>query len=132
MAYEQPCFKFSATSLVDMRTNQFHFVNIAADDTVTLCSALTDIPCGILQNTPNVGETAEVLAIGISKLRTGAGAALAAGNLVGTDALGEGVTVDPDGAADNYYAGQVLAGSNASEICTVLINCINPVIQSGS
>lgn len=131
MAIELQGFKFTAIAGADLSAKQYHFMKISADMTVIVCAALTDIPCGVLQNAPISGQAAEVMVSGITKVVTGA--ALTAGNLIGCDADGHGVSVDPDGAADNYFVGQVLIGTGgAGEIGSALINCATPVIQSGS
>lgn len=132
MAIEIPGFKFTAVAGEDLSSKQYYFVKISADDTVVMATELTDIPCGILQNAPAEGQAAEIMVTGISKLIVGAGGDLAAGNLVGCDADGKGVVVDPDGTDDYYYTGQCFVAGAASETCSVLINCATPVIQSGS
>jgi hypothetical protein len=132
MAYEIPGFKFTAKAGESLATAQYKFAKLSADDTVSIGTDLTDILCGIIQNDCGADGAAEIMADGISKLKVGAGGALAAGNLVGCDAEGCGVVVDPDGANDYYYVGQVIRGAAAGELCTVLFNCMTPVIQSGS
>lgn len=132
MAIELQGFKFTAIAGEAMTNYQYHWMKLSADMTVVRCTALTDIPCGILQNNCASGLAAEVLVFGISKLMIGTGGAMTFGQLVGTDANGEGIVVDPDGANDYYYCGQIVLGAGASEIGSALINCATPVIQSGS
>jgi len=132
MAYEIPGFKFTAEAAASFTTSQYKFVKFSADNTVALGTDLTDIPCGILQNNPAQYGAAEIMANGISKLLVGAGGAVTAGQFIGCDAEGCAVVIDPDGASDYYYVGQVIEGAGASELCTVLFNCMTPVIQSGS
>ena len=128
MAWEIPYGKATYRAHADLRLCQFHYVKFTAatNDEVELCSAATDIPCGILQNAPNTGEPAEVMHIGISKVRVGAGGAIAAGNLVGTDAAGH---CDPKIAGvdvTEYIVGQCIEGAAANAIGTVTINGLNP------
>lgn len=132
MAYEVPGYKLTMVAGEDLTACQHKFVKISANDTVVMATELADIPCGVLQNNPPSGGAAEIMVTGISKLKVGAGGALAAGNLVGGDAEGCGVVVDPDGATDYYYVGQIVLGASAGEICSALINCATPVIASGS
>lgn len=131
MAIELQGFKFTAIAGESLAAKQYHFMKLSADMTVIGCAALTDIPCGVLQNNPVSGLAAEIMVYGITKVVAGAGA-IAATNLIGTDADGHAVVVDPDGAADNYYCGQVCLGAGANEIASALIDCASPVIQSGS
>jgi len=131
MAIELQGFKFTAIAGADLSTNQYNFMKISANMTVVVCAALTDIPVGVLQNNPPSGGAAEIMVSGITKIVTAG--ALTAGNLVGCDAAGLAVSVNPDGVADNYYVGQIVIGTGgANEIGSALINCANPVIQSGS
>ena len=131
MAIELQGFKFTAIAGADLSAKQYHFVKISADMTVTVCAALTDIPCGVLQNAPPQYGAAEVMVFGISKVVTAA--AIAYGVQVGCDANGHAILVDPDGALDYYYCGiMVVSTGGASEIGSALINCAAPVITAKS
>jgi len=130
MAIELQGFKFTAIAGESLTAKQYMFMKLSADMTVVGTAALTDIPCGVLQNNPPIGGAAEVMVYGITKIV--AGGALTAGNLIGCDAAGTAVVADPDGVADSYYVGQVVIGCGAGEIGSALVNCASPVIQSGS
>ena len=52
----------------DLSSKQYHFVKLASATTVNVCSAITDVPIGILQNDPESGETAVITIFGISKM----------------------------------------------------------------
>lgn len=132
MAYEVPGFKMTLVAGEAMATAQYKFARITANNTASIGTDLTDIPCGVIQNSPPSGAAVEIMVTGISKIKVGAGGAVVAGNLIGCDAEGCAVAVDPDGVNDYYYVGQVLEGAGAGEICTALVNCATPVIQSGS
>lgn len=132
MAYEIPGFKLTLAAGETLTTHQYYFAKISADNTVVMATDLTDIPVGIIQNTAANGGAVELMVSGVSKLIVGAGGAISAGQLVGCDADGKGIVVDPDGANDYYYVGQAISGGAAGEIISVLINCATPVIQSGS
>ena len=132
MAYEIPGFKYTLTAGEALTAAPYKFAKISADNTASIGTDLTDIPCGVIQNDCASGDAAEIMASGITKILVGAGGAVVAGNLIGCDAEGCAVVVDPDGTSDYYYCGQVLIGASAGEYCTALINCMTPVIQSGS
>lgn len=70
---------------------KYRFLKITGADTVGLCTAATDVVCGILQNKPQtVGEESTVGFSGISMVV--AGAAVTAGDLVAPDSQGRAVT----------------------------------------
>jgi hypothetical protein len=126
MAYEgaQP-IKPSVKAGGDLRTKQFYFVKLSADDTVVICAAATDKPIGVLQNAPNTGEAAEVCTIGISKVSSDA--ALSAGDLIGTAADGQADAKTPGTDTTEYTCGTVLTGSAAAAgLATAVINCASP------
>lgn len=52
----------------DLRTKQYYFVKITASGTVGVPTASTDVPVGVLQNTPNTNDPADVMCIGETKL----------------------------------------------------------------
>jgi hypothetical protein len=132
MAYEIPGFKLTMIAGEALTAAQYKFAKISDDNEIKIGTDLTDIPCGVIQNNCASGGSAEIMVSGVTKLLVGAGGAVTAGKLIGCDAEGCAVEVDPDGANDYYYCGQVLEGAGASEYCTALINCATPVIQSGS
>ena len=114
MAYEIPGLKVSLTAGEDLSSHQFKFVKLSADNTVSLCSATTDNPIGILQNKPGSLGVAEVMLNGVSKLV--AGGSLAYDTMVGTDASGKGTAV-ASGASGTvaYPKGKVLVGNTAAD-----------------
>ena len=75
----------------DLTAAQFTFVDIASG-AVTRVGAVTDRAIGVLQNTPNTGEAAEVALLqGIVKVR--AGEAIAQDGVVKADATGRATDV---------------------------------------
>ena len=113
------------TASADLSAKQFYFVLISGANTVTVCSAATDIPCGILQNTPTSGQAANVAYAGVSKLSSNE--ALTVGWLIGTSADGQGDRKIPGTDTTEYYVGQVLtATAAAAGLATVLFNCATP------
>lgn len=127
MAYEIPGFKIG-TLLAgsDLSAAQFTFVKLNSSSRVVAVTAATDVPIGILQNTPGSLHAADVMAMGVSKLV--AGGSLAAGALVGTDVAGKGSTpVYGASGTALVVTGQVLEGNTAANgLVTVAFNCLNP------
>jgi hypothetical protein len=129
MAFEIPLFlpgHFKAGADLSAAGNQFKFVKLdSTADQVVLCAAATDIPIGILQNTPGSGESAEVMVAGISKVQ--GDASLAIGVQIGTSADGQAdaKTVGTD--TTEYVVGRVIgACGNAAELATVAFSCLSP------
>lgn len=114
------CITLEAGS--DLSSAQYKMVKLSAGKAV-LCAALTDAPIGVLQNKPGSGEAATVAVSGASKML--AGATIASGDAVGTDASG---TADPKAVTDTteYVIGTALTGAASGEILTALINTEAP------
>ena len=127
MAYEIPKKVLSLIcGAVSLAAMQYHFVKLSADNTVVVCSGVTDVPVGVLQNDPGIGEAAEVLVFGISKLVVGGAGDLTFGLAVGTDADGHAVSsLVTDTTC--YNVGRVLEGAGSVASCVASINCLNPV-----
>ena len=110
----------------DLSTKQFHFVKLTAANTVDVCAALTDVPCGVLQNKPSAaGRPAVVRMLGISKVS--ADTTISAGNLIGTSGDGQAdpKTVSTD--ATHYVVGVALEDAGAADVVVKCsINCLNP------
>lgn len=126
MAVEIPVLVKSFVAGEDLSAKQFFFVELnATTGSVELCDAATDIPIGILQNSPESGETADVMIVGITKVS--ASGALAVGTILSTDAAGQGVAA----IATTYPVARVIslpASTAASGLVTCTINCLNPVV----
>ena len=120
MAYagQQICATFEAGA--DLSAKQYHFVKLSAANTVNVCSAITDIPIGILQNKPGSGEAATVCLFGISKVS--ADGTLAAGNLIGTsaDSQADAITAGTDTTV--YTMGQALEAAAAGDTVSMFLN----------
>lgn len=109
-------------------TAQYKFVKFSADNTVVLCAATTDIPCGILQE-PAVatGEPVDVVYGGSSLLQ--ASASMTAGVPISTNASGQGQTA----VATQYPVGiptNVGGATTAGTLVTVVVNCANPIVKA--
>lgn len=123
MAYEasQP-LKHTFVAGESLATKRYHFVKLSADNTVVACTAVTDVPIGVLQNNPASGSECEVVIVGITKVI--ADEALTFGNAIGTsaDAQAQAVTVGTETTV--YLAGRILAGAGAAgRVATAVINC---------
>lgn len=117
--------KTSAVAGADLSAAQYKFVKLNADNQVILCAAATDIPVGVLQNTPASGDAAEICVIGETKVDSDA--ALTAGWLIGTSADGQADRKIPGTDTTEYVAGQVKIGSGAAGgKATAFVNCASP------
>jgi len=118
MAYDLTAGATCATFIAsgDLSAKQYRFVKMSANNTVAICTAITDVPVGVLQNKPTAGQAAVVCISGISKLESGA--TLAAGAICGTatDAQAQAAV------ATQYPVALVLEGSAADEILTAMIS----------
>ena len=118
---KQLCLPFKAAG--DLSTKQFYFVKLSAAHTVTVCTGATDKPIGVLQNKPNAaGQEAEVCVWGWTKVSSNG--SVAAGDLIGTSADGQGDTKVPGTDTTEYICGvAVTAGTTADDIFEAIIDC---------
>lgn len=108
----------------DLSAKQFHFVK-KSSGTYVVCNAATDIPDGVLQNKPALGEPCEVLALGATKLI--ADAAITDGWLLGTSADGQADRKIPGTDTTEYVVARALGGvSEAGLIIPAFVNCMMP------
>ena len=120
MAYagQQICATFAAAA--DLSAKQYYFVKLSAANTVNVCTAITDIPIGILQNKPESGEAATVCLFGISKVS--ADGTLAAGNLIGTSADSQADAIAAGSDTTVYTMGQALEAAAAGDTVSMFLN----------
>lgn len=131
MSMELQGFKFTAVAGEDLSAKQYHFMKMSADLTVVTCTGLGSLPVGVLQNSPPQYGAAEVMVFGITKIV--ASGAITFGVLVGTDANGHAISVDPAAANSYYYVGQMcISTGGASEVGSILVDCSHGRIQSKS
>lgn len=123
MAYEGTAvLDWSFEAAADLSAKQYYFVKISSAGKVDVCSAVTDVPIGVLQNKPASGQMASVRIIGITKISSDE--ALTAGNAIGTSADGQAQIVVVGTETTVYLAGRALSTTGgANEIGTALINC---------
>ena len=126
MAWAIGTLDITLTSESDFSSKQYYFCKIgSADNSCALPTALTDVPLGIVQNTPTSGQAATVRVLGVSKVSTDT--ALSAGNLIGTSADGQADAKTVGSDTTHYVAGQMLDSPGAAaDLGTALINCCNP------
>lgn len=124
MAYEIPgVAKITFPAGGDLHLLQYHFVKLNSSGEVVTIAAATDYPVGILQNTPTLGQSAEIMLRGVSKLKATA-AGFTNGDLIGPNATGYGVTLTQAANTNNldYVCGQALETvANVNEIGTILL-----------
>ena len=123
MAYEIPVLVDSKhLAYADLSTHQFKFVKLTSNG-IELCAAATDKPFGVLQNAPIANEAAEVLRIGVSKVK--AGGTIAIGAAVGPNASGLAVAKVLGTDTTNFVAGHADEAAVSGDIISVGINCVN-------
>lgn len=116
---------WSFEAAADLSAKQFHFVKLTNTGAVDVCSAVTDVPIGVLQNKPTAGQMASVRTIGITKVV--ADGAIDEGNIIGTSADGQGDAITPGTDTTVYIVGRALSQvGNAGEVFTALVNCAAP------
>lgn len=123
MAFEIPGLMHTEVAGADLSADQFCFVKFSSG-TIAICAAATDIPIGVLQNTPLSGESAELMLDGISKLI--AGGTIAAGGQIGTDASGHAVAYVAGTGTTNYVVGTAMQAAVSGDTFAAAIDCIAP------
>lgn len=111
----------------NLSTNRFRFVKPdATADQVIAIAAATDQPIGVQLDKPDTaGKLIDVESQGIAMVE--AGAAIAYGVLVQSDAVGRAITA----ASTGYVCGRALAAAGgAGERIPVALNCINPWLKA--
>lgn len=125
MAIENPVLVKSFIAAEDLSSYQYHAVTQygMSNTTVGLMNAATDIAVGILQNAPTSGQVADVMMMGISKMK--ANAAIAVGvavkaEYVSTSDNGKADAADTD--KDNVVGTVVFASGAEDDLCSVLLS----------
>jgi hypothetical protein len=124
MAYEAAQIKLgNLVAASDLSTKQFYFVKLASATTVDVCTAITDKPIGVLQNTPSSGQAAEICIFGITKVS--ADGNLSAGNLIGTSSDSQADAIASGTDTTVYVMGQAIEAGAAGNIVTMFLNPSN-------
>jgi len=123
MAFQSsPVLDFSFKAAEDLSSYQYHFVKVDTNGYIRLLDSNTELPDGVLQNAPALGEEATVRMLGISKV-------------VASAALDEGTFIKPEyvsgtdcgKAADasaglGMTCGRVIGASGAEDdLCSVFL-----------
>lgn len=109
----------SKVAAADLSSNQYRIQKLDSDGKLADVAASTDVPYGVLQNTPVTNEAASVAVVG-----GGGSAKLELGEVVDEAAL---VSFDADGkavaaAAGSYTIGICETGGNTGDLGKVLLN----------
>ena len=125
MAYESPGIDLGAlTAAADLSSNQYYFVKLASATTVNVCTAITDLPIGILQNNPDTaGDQCVVQIFGISKVV--ADGTITAGRWMGTSSDSQAAGITPGSDTTVYVMGQAIQAASAGETFTMFLNPSN-------
>lgn len=125
MATEQRLFNVGTlVAATDLRTAQFTFVKLDATGKVIACAILGEKAIGVLQNKPNIGETADIAVAGVTKLV--ASAVITAGDKLMTAANGQGATAATLGSSIVGFATE--AAGAAGQIITAVVVCATGVV----
>src|SRR5690348_10106602 len=120
MAYEIPGFTFTLVAGADLSSSPSKFVKLNPSGQAVAIAATTDMPIGVLQNTPTSGQAAAIMGFGISKVQGDAD--LARGASIQTSADGQAAVA----ATGGFPVGQVLEDNSAAGgLITAFINCAN-------
>ncbi len=119
MAFEGQQLRIDRKAGADLSAagNQYKFVKLDANGDVIMPTAATDVAIGVLQNRPGLGQTAETVFVGVTKIQ--GDAALAVGAVIGTSADGQAAAKTVSGAVGVM----ITAVGAAGEIGTAIINC---------
>lgn len=124
MAYEtSQAVKATFVAASDMSNDQYKFVEISPMDATQIGVATNaGRVIGVLQNAPKAGQEAEVVLVGITKLKAGAGA-IFGGEAVTllADPMSSGAAALPSG-SNGFILGKALTSAALGEIATVAIS----------
>jgi hypothetical protein len=118
---------FTAASAMSAASAQFCIVKLVATG-VCPVDANTDIPLGVLQNSPGLGEPALIALSGETKVRAG-GTDLARGDRIAGDSAGRAIAVVAGTSTGFFPVGRVLsidAADNDGGLVSAVIDCTNP------
>ncbi len=127
MGFEIPVFVDSTRKAGgDLSTKQYHFVKLDSSGDAVICAGATDVPYGVLQNAPASGETAEIMMLGVSKVKSDG--VIAVGALIGTSSDGQADSKTSGTDTTEYVVGRYLgtAAAAAGDVITCAINTMNP------
>jgi hypothetical protein len=118
-AKEIPILDYTLVASSDFSASQFFFAACDANGQAALCGNGAQ-SAGVVQNKPSVGQPAALRPLGVSKVT--AGAAVAKGALVGSDATGRAKPAVLGAATGTYIAGIALDDATAAgQVISVLL-----------
>lgn len=115
MAVTQPGERYSAPAGADLSTKRYHIVKLNSDGAVVLASAATDAILGVLDNSPKLGQTADVVllnGVGSFKVKS-ANAGVSKDAYITSDANGQAVATTTSG---NRVIGRAVRTTSANEV----------------
>jgi hypothetical protein len=118
----------TAASNMSAATAQFSVVKLVAGRKVAPIDAETDVPFGVLLNSPNQGEPALVALSGQTKLRVGA-TSLGDTAVIGIDAAGRARALTAGTGTTLHVVGRVLdidAATNAGGLVSAMVDLVKP------
>jgi len=115
LTYEQPEFALSIVTAASFASAQYRFAKLDASGKVIVGTAGAS-SIGVVQNKPILGEVAEIVTAGVSKIV--AGGAISAGASVTSDSTGRAVTV---GGSDSISGYALTASQGAGELIPILL-----------
>ena len=124
MAYESTQANIGTwTAGADLSSSQYMFVKFTAANSVIACTAITDVPCGVLQNNPVSGGAANVCIGGASKVAVHA--TLAAGDVIGVHSNSKALPIVAGTDTTQYVLGQATEVGASGGISTITVNITN-------
>lgn len=127
MAYEISGYAVKITRVAgaDLSALQYTFVKQNSAGAVVAVSAATDIPIGVLQNTPISGQEAAIVVVGGTKLVAGATVTNGTHFALGTTSAG---AATPLAVTDTtkYVLGVPLVTAASGDIMSAIVNCATP------
>lgn len=125
MAYEIPGLLLTLTAGGDLSSSQYKFVKLNSSGQAVDIAAVTDIPIGVLQNSPASGDSATIMVHGVSKVQGDAD--LTKGNQIGPSVDGQAAAYAAGTDTTKYIVGQVLEDNTAAAgLITATIDCLAP------
>lgn len=115
MSTEQNLVTISRIADADLSAAQYKFVKQTATGTVELCDSEGETAIGVLQNNPGDTQAATVAVGGVTRVL--AGATVAIGAEVMTDATARAITAT----ATNAALGEAISGGAVGEVISVLL-----------
>lgn len=115
MAGGRSVFERSYKAETDLSTSQYRIVELSGTDQVDVCDNAADVPHGVLQNDPKIGEEATVMLMGVSKVVTDGtvNGGITVGATLGTGATGKAIRKSADA---DFVLGEALDASTADGV----------------